>query len=329
MIFYIKSRNKPVEFINGSKVFMSGEPSFISVTTPMRHEVIDAEKGIKQFRTGFLDSDILTNPEYTITGDEEGSKKLQKSYITVAKNLRDFISKAHNHAKDNTNSAFWNEYRTNLKITKQSLAKLHDTNTVEGAILYLSILGGGFPQVSMSEDLATTNQNRFYITSEGEFDKKSIKEKYGDKRKATVYFDKLYNTAGNSDLVYMSYLIPTLKENGFTFNSSKERLEDAYMEFIEGHLNKADKKKAAEDFIVLYEMWETDKEQLITKATIQAAIYFGLIYKQKGTGAGYVNGLTQNLLGESLEQIYSKLSKAENHEELTELVEATKEKLNK
>lgn len=330
MIFQIKSRNKDTEFISGSKVFMTGEPPFIDNTFPMRREVVDLEKGKFQYRTGFKTVEVETNPAFSNASNKELEKKNKENYEKVAKELREFIIKSHPQAADDQNSSFWNTSRTNLRIdTNVLVTKFFDTETIEGALLYLNIIGGGFPQVSLTEDLAFENQNKFYITSKEDYISKEIKAKFGGTRKAFVNLNTLLEEKGKSDLVYFAYLIPALKTNGFTFNTSKERLEESFMEFISGDLNKLDKKKPANDFITLYETYETNKDEFIGQAIIEAAIHFGVIYKTKGAGSNFVNSLTHNQLGGKVKEIYKTLNRPENTEEFKELIEKTKEYLNK
>lgn len=318
MIFQIKSRNKELQWLQGSKVFMTGEPSFISNTSPMRYEMIDAEKNIKQYRTGFQDGDINTNPEF--------NEEQKEIYKEKAKKIREFVIGQFPQAEDNK-SAFWNNYRTNLKLTTQLFSKLFNTETIEGAILYLSLIGGGFPNVSVTEDLAYENSNSYYLTTQEDFVAKEVKAKFGDKRKALVNLDALLEKKGLTDLVYFSYMIPALRKNGFTFNTAKERLEESFMEFVEGDLNKIDKKKAAEDFTTLFTLYTNDKETFIAQAIIEAAIYFGILHKGKGNTTFYVNSLTSDQVGSNSKEIYAKLSRPEKAEELKELIEATKAKL--
>lgn len=330
MIFQIKSRNKDTEFISGSKVFMTGEPNFIDNNFPMRREIVDLEKGIFQYRTGFKPIEVETNPAFSNASDKELEKKNKDKYEKIAKSLREFILKSHPQAENDQSGSFWNTSRTNLRIDTNTLVtKFFDTDTVEDAIRYLAIIGGGFPQVSLTEDLAFENQNKFYITSKEDFISKEIKAKFGGTRKAFVHLNTLLEEKGKSDLVYFAYLIPALKSNGFTFNTSNERLEESFMEYISGDLTKVDKKKPANDFITLYDLYESDKEEFIGQSIIEAGIHFGLIYKQKGAGGNYVNGLTHNQLGGKVKEIYKKLVKPENTEEFKELIEKTKEYLNK
>ena len=317
MIFYIKTLQGEADHLKGNQVWLTGESPSMEVNTTLFSEIIGENK--VRFRTGLNLDDIESNYQFKTPEDKETFKE-------VAKPLIEKVLIKYKEAADSTNTYIWNPSRTELKLNSSTLDRMYDTNDVEGAILYLNILGGGYPSISPTEELAQQNFNRFYVTTIEEFTQKTSQEKFGMKRKAIAALDELLEKTGVDSLVWMSYLTAPINK-GYGFSTSKETFEQAFMDYLEGNLNKIDKKRASEDFYKLCDLWKKDKDQLIGKAVVSAADYHGLIYKPKGAGTKYINSLSLNELGTTKEQVYSKLIKPELQQEYKELYDAVKAKL--
>lgn len=317
MKFLIKTTYAEPEYISGAQAWGTGESPNFSLIEPLRDEIIDLEKNIIKFRTGFHDNDIISNQQLSV---EE-----REIYLKKATELREKIKEAYPESESNTNRAFWNEDRAKILLSNQTVSNVHDTEEdIEDAILFLNIIAGGFPSVSPNLEIAQRVGNKFYVTSEDEFVQKAYNEEYGSKRKAIGALNDFLEAKSNESLMWISYLLDD-SVKGFTRQTSKETFEKTLMDFVEGKLSKTNKKGAAKKFMDLALLWKTDRETLIGKAVISAAINLNIIQKPKSNEGKLVNMLSGTELGSTQEQAYTKLMKGEYQIEFKEL----KDKVNK
>lgn len=306
MKFLIKRKYAPAEFNGSAQVYTTGQPGKINHSQSMIGVQVDENK--IDYKTGFKDEDILSNPLFD---DDE-----REIYLEKAKQLRDVIKKRHPYAEDSTNNTFWNQDRTTLKIDESRISLIHDTDTnIEDAILLLNILGGGYTTVSPTLENSDRTGNVFYLTSEDEFVEKVYGEEFGVKRKAIAALDELLEGKGKNNLIYLTYLTGGLNK-GYTMTSSPAILEKAIMEFIEGKNDKYDKKSAAESFLKTYKEWKADKDTLIGKAIVEAAYYHGVLGYKDQKIVYLPLGLD---LGRSTKDAYKYLIKPENNQVFDEI----------
>ncbi len=317
MIYYIKTLQGEADHLKGAQVWLTGESPSMELNTTLFSDIVDENK--VRYRTGLVLDDIESN--YQFKNDED-----KKLFMEAAEPLIEKVLKKYPTAKESTNSHFWNPTRTELKLNSFTLDRVYDTNDIEGAILYLNILGGGYPSISPTLELAHQNFNRFYVTTSEDYTHKVSQEKFGFKRKAIAGLDELLDKSGVDGLVWISYLTDHVNR-GYGFNTSKETFEQIFMDYIEGNMSKVDKKRASEDFYKLTDLWKKDKDQLIGKAVVSAAVYHGILYKPKGAGTKYINSITLSELGTNQEQVYLKLIKPEYQQEYKDIFDAVKAKL--
>ena len=318
MIFYIKTLQGEADHLKGNQVWLTGESPSMELNTTLFSEIVDENK--VRFRTGLNLDDIDSN--YQLKTEED-----KDIFKTAAKPLIEKVLRKYKEAEQGTNQYFWNPTRTELKLNSFTLDRMYDTDDVEGAILYLNILGGGYPSISPTLELAYQNFNRFYVTTAEDFTERTSQEKFGLKRKATASLDLLLEKSGIDGLVWMSYLVSHVNR-GYGFNTDKATFEQIFMDYLEGNVAKVDRKTASENFYNLSELWKKDKDQLIGKGVISAAVYHGILYKPtKGANTKYINSLTSNELGTNQEQVYQKLIKPEYQQEYKEIFDAVKSKL--
>ena len=317
MIFYIKALQGEADHLKGSQIWLTGESPSRELNTSLFSDMVDENK--VRFKTGLVAEDIESNYQFKTAEDKE-------IFTKAAEPLIERILKKYPTAKDGSNIHFWNPGRTELKLNSSTLDRMYDTEDIEDAILYLNILGGGYPSISPTIDLAHQNFNRFYLTTSEEYTQKVSQEKFGFKRKATAALDELLEKTGIDGLVWISYLTAHVNR-GYGFSTSKETFEQIFMDYLEGNVAKVDKKFATENFYNLAQLWKKDKDQLIGKAVVSAGVYHGILYKPKGAGTKIINSLTTNELGVNQEQTYDKLIKPEYQQEYKDIFLAVKDKL--
>lgn len=324
MKFLIKATENPIEFDGNGVVWGTGETPYINYSESMN----SVKQGDKiKYKTGLKDIDIESNRQLT---DEEKSIYKEKLDTLLPKVFKFFPELKVKTGEDeftinDSDETFWNTDRTNIKITNSTFSSVFDTDNPEDAILYLSVLGGGFGGVSPTIDIAERNGNKFYLTGEDEFTEQVYAEEYGDKRKAIGALNELIENKGIDPLLYISYL--TVDSNkGFTKNTSKAVFEKVLMEYIEGKLNKTAKKEAAKNFYNNYKLWKADKETFIGKAILSAANHYQFIFFKDGKFITIFNNV---ILGSRIEDSYKILMKPENQAEFDLIRKSVEEKLNK
>lgn len=316
MIFHIKTLHGDADSIRGSQVWLTGESPSAELNTELFGEVVDEDK--VNYRTGLKPEHIKTNIQFK-------TDEVRGEFQKIAKPLIAKVLKVHEQAIDPYNKYFWNPSRVQLRLNSQTLERLYDTDNVEDALFYLNILGGGYPSISPTMDLAFENFNRFYVTTEEEFTEKVSQEKFGYQMEAMAALNDLLINNSTETLTWLSYL--TTKVNkGYLFNTSKKTYQQVFMDYLDGNSG-LDKKKAAEQFYELVESFKKNKDKVIGEAVVAAAIYHGVLYKNKGAGSKYTNILTGDELGSNATQVYQKLMKPEYTEQYKDIFEEVKKKL--
>lgn len=316
MKFLIKRKVSEASFIGDATLWTTGEPPYLNYGEQLRG--VPVAEGKVKYYTGLLDEHIQENSLLT---DEE-----KEIFIEKAKEIRAKVIKTFPSCQDDTNSIFWNVDRTSIKLNNENIDGIYDTDNIDNAIIYLNILGGGFPSIAPTYEISVRTGTPFYVTSEDAFTQKKYDEEFGFKRKAIAALDELLEKSGIDPLMYISYLTSGLNR-GFTRHTSKETYEKILMEYIEGKLQNIDKKKAAENFYLLFKEWKTNPDAVIGRAIISAANYFGIIQIGKDRKLQYAStGLD---LGINITEAYDKLMKPEYNDEFDKIRNSVNEFLNK
>lgn len=316
MKFLIEAKYNPIEYNGAAIVFTSGKPPFINVNDQLIHH--EYVQGKWTFRTGLQPRDISSNPVLT-----ETEKKI---YLETQERLLPKIKEAYGEESlASDNQVFWNPERTNLKITSDNLQFIYDTEDPDSAILYLNILGGGFPSVAPSKAISDRVRGyNFYLTTEDEAATKEVTDSFGNKAEAYDALTDLLVESGNDALVYISYLLTDLTK-GYSKNTSRATIKRDFINYIENGVNGKDKKRSVNKFYELALQWKADKDTLIAKALIQAAIYHGKIKKSKETKKYEYKGIE---LGTTPKNIYDVFMKPANQADFDELITEVEKKLN-
>lgn len=309
MLFQIKKASIPTEKIGGATVHNTGESSYYKMTVQLFKTEIDATKNHFKFRTGFDSDEILTNTFIPVDDRPILEKK--------AKELRKFVLAKYPEAKEADKKSFWIEDRTQLTLSYQDSLTVHDTETEEGALLYLNILGGGYPMIGITKEAADIKGLEYYVIEVSEQNEKDLKDTYGNKLEAMAELHNLCENKSVDALMWISYLTSETNK-GRTRSTSRALFQKDFMDYIEGAQSDRDKKQAAKTFYKYAKLWNTDKEAVILEASVKAALYYGLIVKDNATKKLYIKN-TGFDLGGSEELAVKKLSMFEHQEELKNL----------
>lgn len=315
MKFLITSKYSPAQYDGAAIVFMTGKPPFVNQVDSLFCQMVGQDKVL--YKTGFKESDIKNN-RYLLDSEKEFFLAKQKKLVEqVEKEFGDAAS-------DASNRIFWDENRTSLRITNDTLDTVFDTDRVDDAILYLNIIGGGYATVAPSEAVADrTSKHSFYLTTIEDEVKRESEDMFGSKMEAIIELGSLLN-GGIDGLVYISYLLSDLNK-GYTKNTSTDVFKRDMLNYIENGVGGKDKKKSASNFYKLSQQWKNDRETLMGKAVVSAGIHYGLIKKKRDKRYEY-KGLD---LGTTSNSAYDILNKAANHAEFGELTDEIEKILNK
>ena len=316
MKFIISAKSTPIEYDGNAVVFTTGKAPYTNHTDILFSR--ELKKGIFTYKTGLSPKDIENNDVLT---DNDKNIFLEKQKV-----LLDIIHTEYNdEVLDPNNHLFWNDQRTIFKINDETLQTIFDTNDPDDAILYLNIISGGFSSIAPSEIYTEMYSfYKYFITTQEEEDERGIKDQYGSKVEAYSELMDLLTEAGNDALVYISYLLNDINK-GWTKNTSRATLKTNFIRYIEEGNSGKDKKKAVDNFYKLALLWKSDKETLIAKANISAAIYFGVIRKTRDKMFVYKD----IQLGKTEAAIFNFLMKAANATEFDEILEKTEVYLTK
>ena len=316
MKFIISAKSTPIEYDGNAVVFTTGKAPYTNHTDILFSR--ELKKGIFTYKTGLSPKDIENNDVLT---DNDKNIFLEKQKV-----LLDIIHTEYNEeVLDPNNHLFWNDQRTTFKINDETLQTIFDTNDPDDAILYLNIISGGFSSIAPSEIYTEMYSfYKYFITTQEEEDERGIKDQYGSKVEAYSELMDLLTEAGNDALVYISYLLNDINK-GWTKNTSRATLKTNFIRYIEEGNSGKDKKKAVDNFYKLALLWKSDKETLIAKANISAAIYFGVIRKTRDKMFVYKD----IQLGKTEAAIFNFLMKAANATEFDEILEKTEVYLTK
>ena len=316
MKFLITAKYAAEEREGNARVFMTGAPNFININDTLNHRLL--RPGVVTYRTGLKEADYDMNPELT--------PKQKEDYKKILKRMLPKINEVYtSEVLDPENKFFWDEERTKLKITTETLTTIFDTDDVDSAILYLNILCGGFPSVAPSKEVAErTSGYTYYITTEDEAIERDLTDQFGNKAEAYDLLTDLLLESGNDALIYISYLLTDLTK-GYTKNTKRSTIKRDFINYIENGVNGKNKKKSIDNFYKLAQEWQNDKEGLILKAIINAAIYHGIIRKNSDKRFEY-EGVD---LGNTTNAVYQNLNKPVNASMLEQLVDVVEAKLNK
>lgn len=310
MKFIISAKSTPVEYDGNAVIFTTGKAPYTNHTDILFSR--ELKKGVFTYKTGLSPKDIENNDVLT---DNDKNIFLEKQKV-----LLDIIHTEYNEeVLDPNNHLFWNDQRTTFKINDETLQTIFDTNDPDDAILYLNIISGGFSSIAPSEIYTEMYSfYKYFITTQEEEDERGIKDQYGSKVEAYSELMDLLTEAGNDALVYISYLLNDINK-GWTKNTSRATLKTNFIRYIEEGNSGKDKKKAVDNFYKLALLWKSDKETLIAKANISAAIYFGVIRKTRDKMFVYKD----IQLGKTEAAIFNFLMKAANATEFDEILEKT------
>ena len=316
MKFIISAKSTPVEYDGNAVIFTTGKAPYTNHTDILFSR--ELKKGVFTYKTGLSPKDIENNDVLT---DNDKNIFLEKQKV-----LLDIIHTEYNdEVLDPNNHLFWNDQRTTFKINDETLQTIFDTNDPDDAILYLNIISGGFSSIAPSEIYTEMYSfYKYFITTQEEEDERGIKDQYGSKVEAYSELMDLLTEAGNDALVYISYLLNDINK-GWTKNTSRATLKTNFIRYIEEGNSGKDKKKAVDNFYKLALLWKSDKETLIAKANISAAIYFGVIRKTRDKMFVYKD----IQLGKTEAAIFNFLMKAANATEFDEILEKTEVYLTK
>lgn len=316
MKFIISAKSTPIEYDGNAVIFTTGKAPYTNHTDILFSR--ELKKGVFTYKTGLSPKDIENNDILT---DNDKKIFLEKQGVLleiIHKEYSDEVLAPDNHL-------FWSDQRTTFKINDETLQTIFDTNDPDDAILYLNIISGGFSSIAPSEIYTEMYSfYKYFITTQEEEDEREIKDQYGSKVEAYSELMDLLTEAGNDALVYISYLLNDINK-GWTKNTSRATLKTNFIRYIEEGNNGKDKKKAVDNFYKLALLWKSDKETLIAKANISAAIYFGVIRKTRDKI--YVYKDIQ--LGKTEAAIFNFLMKASNANEFDEILEKTEVYLTK
>jgi len=316
MRFIIRKVTSEERYEGGLPIYGTGNSAAFSETDVLKAEKVDERTGVIRYRTGLSKIDIESNSLISPSDKE--------SYLKQLDEIREKLSKEYGESSlDPTNVTFW-EKRESLTINNETLQTFFDTNNLEHAILRQNIIGGGYDAIAPNRESAISNQKRFYLTEE-ESEKERTFEGSSFKIKALAQLNEIVETKGSDTLLYLAWaLVPNAQ--GFTKNTSKTALTEILFEFINGNLNKTDKKKCAKQFYDMYKKFKTSREDVITEALFKAADHFGLIYYKDGK---YVTKSHKTILGSDITESLKILRHPNNTVELKELKEKVDEKLSK
>ena len=314
MKFLVKSLSSPVQYEGGAQVYGTGPTPFINNSEDLL--AIPVGKDKVRFVTGLNENDIKSNILLT---DEE-----KEAYLKLVAPAREKVREAFGEdALDFSNTTVWGGARANLKVDNNLFSSVFDEANVEDLIFRMQVIGGGYSLVAPTLDIAERTGKKFYLTDEDEFAEKGYEEEYGDKRKAIAALDEILEGKNLDALLYLTW--NTIEGNhGFTRNTKKAVFEKALMDFIEGKAVKTGKKDCAKRFLKNYAQWKTDKEGVIAKAIMSAAVHFGEIYKDEGK---FKTTNRMTTLGSTLEESLSLLMKAEHTNEFIEIKKVVEDKL--
>lgn len=314
MKFMIKAKSSLEAFAGDSVLHMTGEsPYFVEIDEIFTERISD------------------TKVKYRIVSEEniKLNKALSKddidAYLEALPKVLEKIKAAYGEdALDETNSIFWaKSNRNELRITTDLVKTVFDTDNIDDLILFWNIRAGAYSIVAPSYEVSNRTGARFYVASEEENQEMILEKEVGSKRKAIAALDALLEKGSMDALVYITWnVVEDLY--GFTRNTPKSQYETQLMSYIEGKLVKKGIKDCAKNFLSIAKKWSSDKESIIIKGIINAAMYYGYISFRDGvykTSSGLVVGNTK-------EQMYDILTKSENFKEFDKVREDTEKALN-
>jgi len=316
MKFIIRRVVGEEQFEAGMPVYGTGTKAAFAETDILKAELVNEKTGEVRFTTGLLEEDIKSNPLINSTEKEIYLKQLKE----VKKRV---VEKYGESSIEPNNSTFWDK-RQSLTINNETLQTFFDTDNIEHAILRQNIIGGGYDAIAPNRTSALSHQKRYYLTEE-ETEKERTFESSSYKIQAISQLNDIVKTKGSETLLYLVWVLVPVAQ-GFTKNSSKTAMTEILFEFINGNLNKTDKKKCAKEFFDAYERFKVNREDLITEAIFKAGEHFGLIYFKNGK---YITKEHKTTLGSNIEESLTILRHPSNIEELKELKEKVDLKLSK
>lgn len=319
MLFQIKKKSAPIEKSGDAQYSNTGESPFYSFNTVLFSDNIGSEKEPKfKYRTGMEPGSVLRNKLILDSEKEELEK--------VAVKLREIVKINFPGSENSENSFFWNPERTAKEFSHKDSMVVYDTDDPEGALLYLNILGGGYPMIAANVRTAEDKTGMdLYVIELSEQDEKESRDLYGDRLEAYAELNDLLNNKGIDSLLYISYLTSDTNK-GRTKNTSKAQFQKDLMNYIEGSQNTVDKKKASKNFLTRAKQWKTNKDDLVLEASLEIGLWFGLVYKDKETKRLVLTN-SKFLLGSDVPQSMVILNKPENHTELKDFIDQVNEKL--
>lgn len=250
----------------------------------------------------------------------------KEAFKTFLKDNRERIVNAFGGEEviDSTNRYFWldDNDRNKFKIDNETLNIIYDTKNIEQCLLYINIAGGAFLQlVAPTKEMAESPRTdlRYYLEVESEFSDEEVND-YLTKAQAYSLLTELKDAEGDS-LLFLAWCLQSMTKTfgAYSRASSKLELIKYHAEFIEGKLNKNNKRNTIKDFIEYANKWKTGgltRETIITEAYLKAAEYYSYLNTNKDNKYELSSGL---ILGLNIEEAIKKIRKPVNLQELEKL----------
>ncbi len=222
---------------------------------------------------------------------------------------------------DNRNRNIWGK----REIVIEDTGKMYNTSKDEDLILYYNIFAGGHPDIAYNYDSCKAKGKLLYLAV---YEEEAKRRMSGDKPKWKA-FGKMGEIEDNwslDDCLYLSYVLPTKRDHGFTLNTPKSTILDIFSSFINGE-GLDDKKKRPQEFLDTVALFSSDPQWIKTKALFKAALYYGFILSTKEKT--FMNKQTGFIYGSSEQQAMEKLIDIKNIEELGYIKGKILEKWNK
>lgn len=324
--FQIKSVASKAEKEGNEILRFSGESeAYRRVATRVSEKISEKKTGepVLKFKTGLN----INNVKHYYWFKEEEKKEVEKQLTEHLPKLLEIFGE---DVLDERNEYFWMKEieRYKFPVTILTSKQFFDTDNIDHAILYFSIIGGAFIDIiAPNKDFAEAKFISHYLQLESISDDDEF-ESFSDKIVANANLAKLMNDT-SGDALFMIYWTALYRTKGFAGllkSTPKTELIKTLREFIEGHLVDKQKKKCAKEFNSYVEMWES--EQTRKNVYLRAMLHAGEQYAQIFSKDGIYYTAWDVELGKTLDDCMAKLSQNKYSSDVKKLKEEVDKRWN-